>query len=363
MGLAMMHAHSFDGARRKVNREQNITAVIVEEDLYRHLPEDMVDEFLSKCKNVIILDCLHNRTTEKAHVVVPAATFAEADGTIVNYEGRAQRFCQVFVNDNKNIAESWKWLSRIKLLQTGKANGLDFHHDQILNALETSMQQFNGISSAAPSSEFRIHGEQIPREPHRFSGRTAILADRAVSEPKPVEDGDSPLSFTMEGYKGMPPSSVIPFFWSPGWNSPQAVNKYQQEVGGDLLGGNPGVRLFNKPAAKVSDFFKDFPEQFKERINKWLLLPQSHIFGSDELSVYTKGVMERAPEPYIGLSPVDAKLIDAVEGGSVSLVIEKKEYKYPLRIIKSLRNGIVLVSKGLPGMPGLNWGSWVEVRK
>ena len=139
------------------------------------------------------------------------------------------------------------------------------------------------------------------------------------------------------------------------------MNKYQQEVGGDLLGGNPGVRLFNKPAAKVSDFFKDFPEQFKERINKWLLLPQSHIFGSDELSVYTKGVMERSPEPYIGLSPVDAKMIDAVEGGSVSLVIEKKEYKYPLRIIKSLRNGIVLVSKGLPGVPGLNWGSWVEV--
>lgn len=363
MGLAMMRAHSFDGARRKVNRESNITAVILEEDLYRHLPEDMVDEFISKCKNVVVLDSLHNRTTEKAQVVVPAATFAEADGTIINYEGRAQRFCQVFVNDNKNIAESWKWLSRMKLLQSGKANGLNFHHDEMLGALESTMQQFAGISTAAPSSRFRINGEQIPREPHRYSGRTAILADRNVNEPKPVEDGDSPLSFTMEGYKGIPPSSVIPFFWSPGWNSPQAVNKYQQEVGGDLLGGNPGVRLFNKPAAKVSDFFKDFPEQFKERINKWLLLPQSHIFGSDELSVYTKGVMERAPEPYIGLSPVDAKMIDVVEGGSVSLVIEKKEYKYPLRIIKSLRNGIVLVSKGLPSMPGLNWGSWVEVRK
>lgn len=363
MGLAMMRAHSFDGARRKVNRENNINVIVLEEDLYRHLPEDMVDEFISKCKNVIVLDSLNNKTTQKASVLIPASTFAEADGTIINYEGRAQRFCQVYVPDNKNISESWKWLSRMKLLQTGKANGLDFNHGEILDALEKAMLQFKGISAAAPPADFRIHGELIPREPHRYSGRTAMLANINVSEPKPVADGDSPLSFTMEGYKGIPPSSVIPFFWSPGWNSPQAVNKYQQEVGGDLLGGNPGVRLFNKQAAKVAEYFKDFPEPFKDRLSRWLLLPQSHIFGSDELSVYTKGVMERAPDPYIGLSPVDAKMIDVTKGMPVTIKTDKHEYSYPVKIIESLRNGVVLVTKGLPGMPGFNWGEWVEVRK
>ena len=30
-------------------------------------------------------------------MVLPAATFAETDGTLVNNEGRAQRFFQVFV--------------------------------------------------------------------------------------------------------------------------------------------------------------------------------------------------------------------------------------------------------------------------
>ena len=362
MGLAMMRAGSFDGARRKANRENNITAVILEVDLYRNLNEKLAEEFLAKCKNVVVLDSLNNRTTQKANVLIPVSTFAEADGTIINYEGRAQRYCQVYVPDNKNIRESWKWLSRMKLLQSGKANGLDFHHDEILSALETSMNQFTGISKAAPNADYRIHGELIPREPHRYSGRTAILADRNVSEPKPMEDGDSPLSFTMEGYQGMPPSSVIPFFWSPGWNSPQAVNKYQQEVGGDLLGGNPGVKLLFKPA-KEPVFFKDFPEQFKERINKWLLLPQSHIFGSDELSVYTKGVLERSPEPYIGLSPVDAKMIDVADGMMVTIKMEDHEYSYPLKIISSLRNGVVLVSKGLPGLPGLDWGCWVDVKK
>jgi NADH-quinone oxidoreductase subunit G len=361
MGLAMTGAASFDGVIRKVNRESNITAIIVEEDLYRNLSETLVNDFLSKCKNVIVLDSLNNHTTQKANVLIPVSTFAEADGTLINYEGRAQRFFQVFVPDNKLISESWKWLSRMKLLQSGKANGLDFHHDDVLNALQTSMQQFAGIASAAPPADFRINGEQIPREPQRYSGRTAMLANLSVSEPKPSQDNDSPLSFTMEGYKGIPPSSVIPFFWSPGWNSPQAVNKYQQEVGGDLLGGNPGVRLMNKPSGKAGEFFKDFPEPFKERLNKWLLLPQSHIFGSDELSVYSKGVLERSAEPYISLSPVDSKMLGVAEGSSLTIRISKNEYSYPLKIIESLRNGVALVPKGLPGMPGMNWGEWVEI--
>ena len=94
-----------------------------------------------------------------------------------------------------------------------------------------------------------------------------------------------------------------------------------------------------------------------------ILLPQSHIFGSDEMSVYTIGIMERAPEPYIGLSPVDAKMLNAAEGSLVAIKIDKHMYSYPVKIIDSLRNGVVLVPKGLPGMPGMNWGEWVEIEK
>jgi NADH-quinone oxidoreductase subunit G len=92
-----------------------------------------------------------------------------------------------------------------------------------------------------------------------------------------------------------------------------------------------------------------------------LLLPQSHIFGSDELSVYSKGVLERSAEPYIGLSPVDAKMLGVAEGSSLTITINKNEYSYPLKVIESLRNGVALVPKGLPGMPGMNWGEWVEL--
>ena len=51
-------------------------------------------------------------------MVLPAATFAEADGTFVNNEGRAQRFFQVFVPEG-DIQESWRWLRDIAGAQAG----------------------------------------------------------------------------------------------------------------------------------------------------------------------------------------------------------------------------------------------------
>ena len=68
-------------------------------------------------------------------------------------------------------------------------------------------------------------------------------ADTDVNEPMTPRDPDSPLGFSMEGYQGEPPSSLLTHYWAPGWNSVQAVNKFQEEVGGPLRGGDPGRRL------------------------------------------------------------------------------------------------------------------------
>ncbi len=75
-----------------------------------------------------------------------------------------------------------------------------------------------------------------------------MQADTDILEPKPPEDPDSPLAYSMEGYEGDPPSPLISRYWAPGWNSVQALNKFQQEIGGPLRGGDPGKRLI-EPAA------------------------------------------------------------------------------------------------------------------
>ena len=51
-------------------------------------------------------------------MVLPAGTFAETDGTLVNNEGRAQRFFQVFVPQG-DIQESWRWAQDIMTRSRG----------------------------------------------------------------------------------------------------------------------------------------------------------------------------------------------------------------------------------------------------
>jgi NADH-quinone oxidoreductase subunit G len=97
---------------------------------------------------------------------------------------------------------------------------------------------------------------KMPRQTIRFSGRTAISANIRVSEPKIPQDNDSPLTFSMEGRPETPPSSMVPFYWSPGWNSVQAMYHYLDEPNGSMKGGDPGIRLIEPPVSYKPLFFK-----------------------------------------------------------------------------------------------------------
>ena len=226
LGLTMMGGHRLNSAFDAIMNGHADTVIIIENDLYRQVKTATVDAFLKKCKNVIVMDHLEQPTLQKANIVIPAGTFAESDGTIVSNEGRAQRFFQVYESTNV-VQESWRWLLAIGVFaNNAKMKGWKNFED-ITRAISSEESLLKGIDTIAPSPDFRVAGQRIPREPHRYSGRTAMTADVNVSEPKPPVDTDSPLSYTMEGLRGMPPSSIIPFFWSPGWNSVQSVNKYQ----------------------------------------------------------------------------------------------------------------------------------------
>jgi NADH-quinone oxidoreductase subunit G len=361
MGLAMMKAPSFENAVLRASRNKNVTAIVLENDLYRNVPAHMADVFFNSCEHVVVLDALNNATTQKAGVLIPAATFAEGDGTLVNNEGRAQRFYQVYMPGNRSIQESWKWLLRLHAMQTGTGNEPMSHPEEVLTLCEQLMPQFSGIAGSAPRRDFRVNGQALPREPHRYSGRTAMLANLAVSEPKPKQDGDSPFTFTMEGYSGMPPSPLIPFFWAPGWNSIQSVNKYQQEPGGALRNEQAGKLLFEYKREAAPVYFKDIPEAFVVRKEKWLLLPQYHVFGSEELSAYAPGIQELSPEPYIALSLPDGDQLGVVDGSLISIKIFEAVYELPVRIVPSLPNGVVLMPSGLAGTTMMSCNSWVQI--
>lgn len=360
MGLALMGGHRLDPAFDAVVNGLADTVIVLENDVYRHSERETVDKALSKCRHVVVFDCLPNATVQRASIVVPAGTFAESDGTLVNNEGRAQRFFQVFEPANE-IQETWRSLLTIG----GMINHPDVskwkNFDELTRAMAEREPLLTGVDLASPPAGFRVDGQRIPREPHRYSGRTAMQANIHVSEPKPPVDHDSGLSFTMEGYRGIPPSSMIPFFWSPGWNSVQAVNKYQQRVGGPLLGGDPGVKLIQSNGTSPR-FFTDISEAYKPMEGHLWLLPVYHIFGSDELSARSAVMQERISKAYLLVSAASKDDLDIREGDQLSFEVSGQVYSLPVRLSEALQRGVAALPQGLAGIPYLDLPTWALLR-
>jgi len=367
MGLAMMGRPGFGKAIEAGAQQQNETVIILENDLYRHLPKVEVDRFLGGFKETIVLDHLHHETTNKASVLIPVGTFAEADGTLINHEGRAQCFFQVFMPKNDNLRESWRWLDEFRQFKNGIALEYLSPPGDLMAELVASMPQFSGAESVAPPADFRMAGQKIPREPHRYSGRTAMFANLNVSEQKPPEDPDSALSFTMEGYKGIPPATLTPFFWAPGWNSVQAVNKYQVEIGGPLKGGPTGKRLFPNAFARETAFLDNIPPAFEAAKGEWLMIPIPHIFGSEELSVYSPGIAARSAKPYIAISRHDAESLVIQENEVLQIQLKSHQpsdsnenqaafyHQLPVQIKDELPAGVAGLPYQIPGLNGIAW--------
>lgn len=359
MGAAMMGGAPLEAAAEKVEEEPARTVIVVENNLFRRCDHGLVGQLLARAGNVIALDHIETKVTPAATLTFPSATFAEAHGTLVSCEGRAQRFFKVF-QPSGDIKESWEWLREI-MLALGLPDADQWKdHDELVGDLAASFPVFAKLPDVAPSSEFRIGLQKIPRQPHRYSGRTAILAHRAVSEPAPLQDSDSPLAFSMEGYQGRPPSSLVSRNWSPGWNSVQALNKFQSEVGGPLCGGDPGMRLI-EPCSAGAKYFTSVPEPFEPRLGQWLLVPLYHIFGSEELSVLGPAVAQRVPEPYLRLNPTESAKLGIRDGSSVVVSVGNRTLSLIVKIVPSLPDGAAGLPVGLVGLEGISLPAWGRI--
>ena len=352
MGTALMDAQSLKTVVDAVQSGRADTVIILENDLYRRADAAVVNALFEAAKHVIVIDHLTTATSDRAELVLPAATFAEASGTVVNNEGRAQRFYRVFVPAGE-VRESWRWMQKMMTAAGNTAAEGWQQLDDIVAALVEALPVFDPILLAAPPAEFRQMGSKIPRQSHRYSGRTAMLADISVHEPKPPADDDSPLAFSMEGYDGRPPADLIQRFWAPGWNSVQALNKFQAEIGGPLRGGDPGRRLIEPAPDATISYFREIPSA-KPADGEWILVAVHHIFGSEELSMASAGVAERSPQPYLALNAEDAAELGTAAGEEVEVTWDSRRHRLPVRLMPSLPRRVAGMPVGLPGWPGLN---------
>ncbi|MDN7211023.1 NADH-quinone oxidoreductase subunit NuoG, partial [Klebsiella pneumoniae] len=188
VGLGMIGGGSLEEALDELESGAADAVIVLENDLHRHASAARVDAALAKAPLVMVVD--HQRTAimdkahlvlsaasfaesdgkaplvmvvdhqrtaimDKAHLVLSAASFAESDGTVVNNEGRAQRFFQVYdpaYYDAKTVMlESWRWLH--SLHSTVNNRQVDWTQlDHVIDAAIAALPQLAGIKDAAPDA-------------------------------------------------------------------------------------------------------------------------------------------------------------------------------------------------------------------
>ncbi|WP_343183650.1 NADH-quinone oxidoreductase subunit NuoG [Buchnera aphidicola] len=310
LGVSIIKGKSLDESLNKIKENTNSTLIIVENDLFYSFHNSYLKNILTKFKNIIVMDHQRTKTVKKSNIIFPVSNFFESTGTVINYELRAQRFFKVyninFYNKNISTTSSWRILNIIKSQLKNKVNKIK-NLDDLINLCVKKIPFLKNIKNAAPKSSFKVCGQKIPRSTLRSSGRTSLRADIDVHEIKQIEDHDSMFSFSMEGstiYKNY--TSIIPFIWSPQWNSSQGLHKFQKKISGRLLTKNSETLLISQKKNISSDYFKqDFNFFIKNK--NLIIVPYYSLFGSEELSQYSEIIKNKNSLPYLFINSLDAK--------------------------------------------------------
>lgn len=280
-------------------------AIVLENDLYRRAESKAIDTALNDLDELLVIDLLPTATTEKATFVLPATAFSEQESTYVNYEGRAQVSFQVHRNHSQ-ARPAWRWLVDKPAMKVG----------ELVDRCADEVAAFDRLDDLLEGLQQLVAGMKVPRQSHRYSGRTAMKANINVHEPKQATDEDSVLAFSMEGVSPLRDATVLGASWSPGWNSNQSISKFQDEVNGKLKQDHCGELLLSERNATGSYFSAPSAGSGGEGLEVNLAF---QIFGSDELSAHAKAVQQRMTDAYISLSLADAEALGLAHGDTVSL--------------------------------------------
>lgn len=135
-------------------------------------PEKKVKDALKKAELIIQQDIFLNETSQFAHVVLPAASFAEKDGTFTNFQGKAQEIKKT-IDPIANSLPDWEILCQIA--KTLKRKGFDF------NSPDDIMSEMSSVTADASVQKERF-----------------LFTPLGYKPPAEVSDIDYPLVLTTE---------------------------------------------------------------------------------------------------------------------------------------------------------------------
>ncbi|MGE5424922.1 MAG: NADH-quinone oxidoreductase subunit NuoG, partial [Syntrophothermus sp.] len=109
IGLGLLGGKSYE----EMPSGELVTAIVLESGTVKNLMDEKKGLQVDK---LILLDHTMSEMAGKAELVLPSGTYAETEGTLVNYEGRAQHFYKV-LPPAPGITEGWQWLREMLMIK------------------------------------------------------------------------------------------------------------------------------------------------------------------------------------------------------------------------------------------------------
>ena len=119
------------------------TLIVFGEDATRH---GIGEDLLGGLETLIVSDLLPNKTTGRAHYLLPGCAHVEKRGSFTNARGRVQRFVKG-IEPPGNARPEWEFLHELVFSVTGQNGFVSI--EGLFNQMAREIPQFNGVSWAA----------------------------------------------------------------------------------------------------------------------------------------------------------------------------------------------------------------------
>ena len=159
-----------------------------------------VQEALEQLDFLVVQDLFLTETAKRADVVLPAACFAEKDGTFTNTERRVQRVRKA-VEPPGEAKPDW-WI----FCELAKKMGYEMHYEsaeEIFEEIRQLLPQYAGITYErleGPGLHWPVVDERHPGTPvlhiERFTRGRGLFVPEDYAPPVELADDEYPLQFT-----------------------------------------------------------------------------------------------------------------------------------------------------------------------
>lgn len=328
LGLALLLESAgkrLGGALQRLAEGTVDAAIVLENDLSLRTSSANLAAALAATTPLIVLDQLHNSFNANAQFLLPSASVFEQHGTWVNYEGRAQISYQVF-RPSEGVFAAYEFLSPSDPMQECSVS-----RALIVEEFACANTGFGALLQLLPPRVGISATMKSPRQTPRYSGRTAMYAQQHVHESQQAQDRQSALAFSMEGVMLQKDSSLMASAWAPGWNSNQAISKFQEEINGELKQGGKGVQLCARHTTESGYEAFDLPA-----VSTLVSFPIAHLFGGDEISAHAPAIQLRSVGPYACIGEALATALGVRQHGQIEVAAGSTRVQLPVIIRKKI---------------------------